>query len=307
MPLYHCAQLYCFLMPGLYLGATNVILPGADPARHPRRDRGATGDQAVLPADGLDRVAAPPGLRRDATCRRCARATTARRAMPVEVLREIAERAARRAPVQLLRPDRDVADGDAAAARGPAAQGRLRRASRRSTSRPASSTTTGQPVPPGEVGEIVHRSPHAMLGYWNDPERRPRRSATAGSTAATSASIDDEGYLNVVDRKKDMIKTGGENVASREVEEAIYAHPAVAEVAIFGIPRPALDRGRDRRRRPARRRGVERRRAGRVLPRAPRRLQGAQVRRPRRRAAQERERQDPQARAAATYASLSEE
>ena len=50
--------------------------------------------------------------------------------------------------------------------------------------------------------------------------------------------LDEEGYLSVVDRKKDMIKTGGENVASREVEEAIYAHPAVQELAIFGIPDP---------------------------------------------------------------------
>lgn len=50
--------------------------------------------------------------------------------------------------------------------------------------------------------------------------------------------MDDEGYLSVVDRKKDMIKTGGENVASREVEELIFTHPAVSEVAVFGVPHP---------------------------------------------------------------------
>ena len=69
--------------------------------------------------------------------------------------------------------------------------------------------------------------------------RPPRRSPAAGSTAATSGVLDDEGYLTVVDRKKDMIKTGGENVASREVEEAIYPHPAVAGGGGLRAPRPA--------------------------------------------------------------------
>ena len=89
------------------------------------------------------------------------------------------------------------------------------------------------------VGEIVHRSPHVMLGYYDDededrrgvprrlvPLRRPRRTSTR-----TACS-------HVVDRKKDMIKTGGENVASREVEEVLYRHDGVAEVAVFGLRHP---------------------------------------------------------------------
>jgi fatty-acyl-CoA synthase len=90
----------------------------------------------------------------------------------------------------------------------------------------------------GEVGEIVHRSPHLMLGYFHDEERT--RAAFQGGWfhSGDLATIDEEGFITVVDRKKDMIKTGGENVASREVEEMIYRLPAVSEVAVIGVPHP---------------------------------------------------------------------
>jgi len=95
-----------------------------------------------------------------------------------------------------------------------------------------------QDVKPGETGEIVHRSPHLMLGYFHDDERTKAAFEGGWFHSGDLATIDEEGFITVVDRKKDMIKTGGENVASREVEEAIYEHPKVAEVAIFGIPHP---------------------------------------------------------------------
>ena len=90
----------------------------------------------------------------------------------------------------------------------------------------------------GEVGEIVHRSPHLMLGYFHDDERT--RAAFEGDWfhSGDLATMDEEGYITVVDRKKDMIKTGGENVASREVEEMIYRLPQVSEVAVIGLPDP---------------------------------------------------------------------
>ncbi|MDP3827471.1 MAG: AMP-binding protein, partial [Polaromonas sp.] len=90
----------------------------------------------------------------------------------------------------------------------------------------------------GEVGEIVHRSPHLMLGYFRDEEKT--RAAFQGGWfhSGDLATIDDEGFITVVDRKKDMIKTGGENVASREVEEMIYRLGAVSEVAVVGVPHP---------------------------------------------------------------------
>jgi fatty-acyl-CoA synthase len=95
-----------------------------------------------------------------------------------------------------------------------------------------------RPVPAGTVGEIVHRSPQAMTGYWNDPERTADTFRNGWFHSGDLGVMDDEGYLTVVDRKKDMIKSGGENVASKEVEECLFQHPAVAEVAVFGLPDP---------------------------------------------------------------------
>jgi fatty-acyl-CoA synthase len=93
-------------------------------------------------------------------------------------------------------------------------------------------------IRPGEVGEIVHRSPHVMLGYFHDDERTAAAFEGGWFHSGDLGTIDDEGYITVVDRKKDMIKTGGENVASREVEEAIYRLPQVSEVAVVGLPHP---------------------------------------------------------------------
>jgi fatty-acyl-CoA synthase len=93
-------------------------------------------------------------------------------------------------------------------------------------------------VAPGEVGEIVHRSPHLMLGYFHDDERSAAAFTGGWFHSGDLATIDGEGYITVVDRKKDMIKTGGENVASREVEETIYRLPEVSEVAVVGVPHP---------------------------------------------------------------------
>ena len=96
----------------------------------------------------------------------------------------------------------------------------------------------GDPVPIGEVGEIVHRSPHAALGYYADEERTTEAFSGGWFHSGDLGVMSEDGYLLVVDRKKDMIKTGGENVASREVEETIYQLEGVAEVAVFGISHP---------------------------------------------------------------------
>lgn len=95
-----------------------------------------------------------------------------------------------------------------------------------------------QDVSVGEIGEIVHRSPQLLVGYYNDPERTEVAFEGGWFHSGDLATVDVEGYITVVDRKKDMIKTGGENVASREVEEAIYLLPQVSEVAVIGLPDP---------------------------------------------------------------------
>jgi fatty-acyl-CoA synthase len=91
-------------------------------------------------------------------------------------------------------------------------------------------------VAPGAVGEVVHRSVQVMLGYFRDPERSAAATAGGWFHSGDLATRDAEGYITIVDRKKDMINTGGENVSSREVEEVLFEHPGVAEVAVVAVP-----------------------------------------------------------------------
>ena len=96
----------------------------------------------------------------------------------------------------------------------------------------------GRFVPVGEVGEIVHRSGHVMTGYLNDPQKTEEAFRFGWFHSGDLGRFDEDGYLYVVDRVKDMIKTGGENVASREVEEVLYRHPGIEEAAVIGLPDP---------------------------------------------------------------------
>lgn len=95
----------------------------------------------------------------------------------------------------------------------------------------------GRPVPTGEVGEIATRSVANMSGYWNLPEATAKTLTADGWLRTGDAGyLDDEGYVYIHDRVKDMIISGGENVYPAEVENAIYGHPDVAEVAVIGVP-----------------------------------------------------------------------
>lgn len=96
----------------------------------------------------------------------------------------------------------------------------------------------GTDVGVGEIGEVVHRSPQLLDGYFNDPEKTAEAFAGGWFHSGDLATVDADGYITIVDRKKDMIKSGGENVSSREVEEIIYLRPEVSEVAVVGIPDP---------------------------------------------------------------------
>jgi long-chain acyl-CoA synthetase len=94
----------------------------------------------------------------------------------------------------------------------------------------------GSEVEPGEVGEIVMRGPNVMRGYWRQPEASAAALRDGWMHSGDMATVDEEGYIFIVDRKKDMIITGGENVYSTEVENALYQHPAVLEAAVIGVP-----------------------------------------------------------------------
>jgi fatty-acyl-CoA synthase len=91
-------------------------------------------------------------------------------------------------------------------------------------------------VPVGQVGEIVYRAPTLMAGYWNNPQATAEAFAGGWFHSGDLVRQDDEGYVWVVDRKKDMIISGGENIYCAEVENVLAAHPAIIEVAVIGRP-----------------------------------------------------------------------
>ncbi|XJZ28122.1 fatty acid--CoA ligase family protein [Bacillota bacterium Lsc_1132] len=96
----------------------------------------------------------------------------------------------------------------------------------------------GEEVPDGEVGELIVRGPNVMKGYYKMSEETAAAIRDGWLFTGDLAKRDEEGYFYIVDRKKDMILVGGYNVYPREVEEALYNHPDVVEVAVFGVPDP---------------------------------------------------------------------
>jgi long-chain acyl-CoA synthetase len=95
--------------------------------------------------------------------------------------------------------------------------------------------------PPGEVGEVQFRGPTVIPGYWNDPEATAEAIDAQGWLSTGDLGyIDGDGYLFLVDRKKDLIVRGGYNVYPREVEEVLYTHPSVLEAAVVGVPHDTL-------------------------------------------------------------------
>lgn len=111
-----------------------------------------------------------------------------------------------------------------------------------SCGRPVSTTLVkianedGKELPTGEIGEIVVKTDQAMIGYWNDTVLTNETIRDGWVYTRDMGYIDEKGYLFLVDRKSDMIISGGFNIYPREVEEAIYEHPAVREVAVIGVP-----------------------------------------------------------------------
>lgn len=236
LPLYHCAQLDVFLGPAIYVGASSVITGKPTPDNI----------LSLLAAHRIDSFFAPPSiwiaLMRSpgfeaADLGALRKGYYGASIMPVEVLKEMG----RRLPeVRLWNFYGQTEIAPLATVLKPEDQ--LRKAG--SAGRAVLNVETRvvddamRDVAVGEVGEIVHRSPQLLSGYFNDPERTAAAFEGGWFHSGDLATIDDEGYITVVDRKKDMIKTGGENVASREVEETVYRFEGVSEVAVVGLPHP---------------------------------------------------------------------
>jgi fatty-acyl-CoA synthase len=93
-----------------------------------------------------------------------------------------------------------------------------------------------EPVAPGTIGQILGRGPQLMRGYWNLPEATEEALRGGWMHTGDAGTLDEEGYLYIQDRVKDMIVSGGENIYPREVEEVLFQHPAVADAAVIGVP-----------------------------------------------------------------------
>jgi len=112
----------------------------------------------------------------------------------------------------------------------------------RSAGRPTASSEVrivdeeGNDCVQGSSGEIVVRGPHTMLGYWNKPEETAAALRDGWVFTGDAGYLDEEGYLYIVDRVKDMVVSGGENVYTTEVENAVISHAAVLDVAVIGVP-----------------------------------------------------------------------
>ena len=236
LPLYHCAQLDVFFGPAIYIGSSNVITSKPVPDNL----------LALIEKFKVTSFFAPPTvwialLRSPAfNVERLAslvKGYYGASIMPVEVLRELA---ARLPKVRLWNLYGQTEIAPLATMLGPDDQLRKPGSCGRAVLNVETRVVDDQmqDVRVGEVGEIVHRSPHLMLGYFHDDERS--RAAFTGDWfhSGDLGIIDAEGFISVVDRMKDMIKSGGENVASREVEEMIYRLPQVSEVAVIGLADP---------------------------------------------------------------------
>ncbi|MFD4250043.1 acyl-CoA synthetase [Amycolatopsis thermoflava] len=236
LPLYHCAQLDNFLSTDLYLGATSIILDRPDPAAilHAVEAERAT-NLFAPPTVWLSLLHHPAFGTTDLGSLR--KGYYGASALPAEVLREME----RRMPdMRFWNFYGQTEMASLATALGPEDQRRRPG----SAGRAALNVETrivddhDRPLPAGEIGEIVHRSPHATVGYLGAPDKTAEAFRGGWFHSGDLGYVDDEGYLWVVDRKKDMIKTGGENVATREVEEALYTVDGVAEAAVVGVPHP---------------------------------------------------------------------
>lgn len=236
LPIYHCAQRDVFMTPVFWLGGTNVLL-GPDLGR-------------ILEAIERHRATmffAPPtvwiGLLRHPDFGKHDLSSLAKcyygaSIMPVEILREIIAKLPNAKIYNYygqteLAPYHTVLKAeDALKKLGSAGMGGLNMETRLEDDAGSEIRTPGVP------GEICGRGPHALMLYFKDPEKTDEAMKGGWFHSGDLGVLDEDRYITVVDRKKDMIKTGGENVATREVEEVIYLDPRVREVAVIGVPHP---------------------------------------------------------------------
>lgn len=234
MPLYHSAQMHVFLMPWLAIGATNTIVEVPEPGDILRRIT-SDGHRAFFAAPTLWVAMANHADFEAGGLGDLRKAYYGASIMPGPVLQRLQAKApdlgfyncfgqSEVAPLcTVLRPEEHAERPDSAGRPVLFVEARV-------------IDSAGNDVPVGEPGEIVYRSPQLCDGYWNDEAATAEAFSGGWFHSGDLVRMDEEGYIFVVDRIKDVINTGGVLVASREIEDAIYTHPAVAEVAVVGVP-----------------------------------------------------------------------
>ncbi len=237
MPLFHCAQVHCFSGPHIYLGATQILMPGFDPVRMLETiEKEEVTFTFGLPAQYRAMLALPDFNKYDlSTLRMCvyAMAPVSQQELKVFMERfkpkrgfEIYFGQTEMSPVTtILNPE------EHAFKEGSVGKAVL-------NVEMAIMDDDGRILPPGEIGEIVYKGGHTMKGYLKDEAKTREAFKYGWFHSGDLARMDVEGYIWFEDRKKDMIKSGGENVASIEVEKCIYNFPDVQEVAVVGLPDP---------------------------------------------------------------------
>ena len=234
LPLYHCAQLDCFLTVDFYLGGKSILMKGAEPAAMLEAiERYEITKLFCPPTVWIGLLRHPDFDNRDLSS--LEKGYYGASIMPTAIIQELTERLpnlklwnfygqTELAPVAtVLQPEDQLTKLGSAGKPGININTRIVNHDDIEVSR-------------GTVGEIVHQSPQATLGYLNDDKKTAEAFRNGWFHSGDLGYMDEEGFIYVVDRKKDMIKSGGENVASREVEEALFKHPDIAEVAVFGLP-----------------------------------------------------------------------
>ncbi|MFI2669312.1 fatty acyl-CoA synthetase [Streptomyces albidoflavus] len=234
LPLYHSAQMHVFLLPYLAVGADNTVLDGPDPETVLSLVEAGRADSLFAPPTVWIALSQHPSFAtRGLTALR--KAFYGASIMPVPVLERLR---ARLPELAFFNCFGQSEIGPLALVLGPDEhEGRLD-----SCGRPVLFVEArvvdeeGQEVPDGTPGEIVYRSPQLCDGYWGLPEESAEAFRGGWFHSGDLAVRDEEGYFTVVDRLKDVINSGGVLVASRQVEDALYTHPAVAETAVVGLP-----------------------------------------------------------------------
>ncbi|MFJ8846496.1 acyl-CoA synthetase [Streptomyces cyaneofuscatus] len=234
LPLYHSAQMHVFLLPYLAVGAENIILDGPDAGRIFDLVEAGLADSLFAPPTVWIGLANHPDFpSRDLSALR--KAYYGASIMPVPVLERLRARLPHLAFYNCFGQSEI---GPLATVLGPDEhEGRME-----SCGRPVLFVEArvvdeeGREVPDGTPGEVVYRSPQLCTGYWDKPEETAEAFRDGWFRSGDLAVRDAEGYFTVVDRVKDVINSGGVLVASRQVEDALYTHPAVAETAVIGLP-----------------------------------------------------------------------